>query len=461
MKNYRQLLVLLFSIWFLSGFTLIDPPSDGNVLLKDVPQNFLHYASPKKLNEPLVSHEEQLKLYQNYLQHYFSPWNDPKLIYAKDNIAQIEKKTIHDFMADPGWGENKQRHDVKWINDIVQNMEIKNYPNTSREAITLDVTQLRAIPTHEPSFESIDTAGGGYPFDQISVSLLPANLPIKVMHLSKNRAWAFVLTPYNAYGWIPFKDFAWVDKDFMQALQNGRYVAVIKDNVACINPNGNFLFFARIGSLFTMTSREGDVYHLMGVVSDTHHQALVEEINLDKNDVTELPAPLTVKNLSVVANRILGKPYDWGGYYGYRDCSATLMDLFMPFGIWLPRNSSDQVHTGEFIALDKLDVDAKKTYIEQHAMPFLTILWAPGHVALYLDKKDSQSYIFQTVWGLHIKNWFQDDGRLLIGKTVITPLDFGEKFYYTTSFLGKIQGMGVLVPEKKKNQCLNFGRMFL
>jgi cell wall-associated NlpC family hydrolase len=444
MKYRLPYVALFFSVWFLCGFALLEP-SNANDLLKDVSQDFLSYASPKTLSKPLMVRDVQLKHCQSYLEHYFSPWKNPALMYQPQSLLALEKDTIHEFTDNPGWGENKQPHAVSWVKNIVQNMDINAYPNFSREAITTQVTHLRALPTSEPAFHSSQKAGEGYPFDRISVSLVPANLPLKVVQLSKDRAWAFVLTPYNAAGWIPYHTFAWVDKTFMQRWESGHYVAITQDKTPFYSED-NFLFFARLGSIYPLISEDAKQYRLLAATMDPQHRAVLQEVSLFKTQGVDLPMPLTVQNLGRLANLLMGQPYDWGGYYGYHDCSSTLMDLFAPFGIWLPRNSSDQVHTGEFISLSHLDLEAKKAYIEKHAAPFLTILWAPGHVALYLDKKNAQSYMYQTMWGLSTHHWFEGDGRLVVGKTVITPLNFGEDFYFTSSsFFARIQGM-MLIP---------------
>ena len=45
------------------------------------------------------------------------------------------------------------------------------------------------------------------------------------------------------------------------------------------------------------------------------------------------------------------QPYGYGGLYDNRDCSAMTRDLFAPFGLYLPRNSSEQARGGKVVPL--------------------------------------------------------------------------------------------------------------
>jgi cell wall-associated NlpC family hydrolase len=445
MKTYPQVFFIIAAIIILSGFMSFEAPDPG-VLLKNTPQDVLRYTSDSSLDLPLVSSERQQKFYQNYLNIYFSPWKQAGLLYANKNLQKVEEDFVRKFKLDPGYGENKRRHTDAWVNQIAENMGLSTYPNTKKPAITIRVTHLRALPSNEPIFKNWDQAGEGYPFDGLAVSLLPANLPIQVMHISNDHAWALVLTSYNAIGWMPVNDYALVDKNFMVHWQTKHYAAIVKDKMSLLNGNQRFLFFTRIGAIYPIAEETPESYRILVAVAKEDQQASIQTALLSKQVAVTLPLTLTKRNIGKIANAMLGQPYDWGGAYDARDCSATLMDLFASFGIWLPRNSGDQMHVGTFISLANIDDPSiKKAFIEQHAIPFLTILWMPGHVVLYLGKQGSRDYIYQTMWGLHTWSWFKGEDRLIVGRTVITPIDFGEDFSINIpSFLNRARGMVLL-----------------
>ena len=126
----------------------------------------------------------------------------------------------------------------------------------------------------------------------------------------------------------------------------------------------------------------------------------------------------------MLANRMLGEPYGWGGLYTDRDCSATIMDLMAGFGIFLPRNSSQQAKLGWVEPLDGEDDAAKKARLLMEGVPFLTLVRKPGHIMLYIGSRDGEPVVLQTIWGLKTRRR-GIEGRRIIGRTVISTLEPG------------------------------------
>lgn len=447
MKIFKWLFFIALS-FFTTGFTLFETADPSSWLKKNVPQDLLVYANSATLDKPLITSEVQQKFYQDYLKIYFSPWNHETLLYTNDEVYKLQKERADKFKFHPGIGKNQQPHTASWIDAVIKNMHLSTFPNTSQLAITTRIVHLRALPTDEPIFESWDKPGEGYPFDKLGDSLLPPNLPIKVIQISKDHAWALVLTPYKLIGWMSVNDYAEVDKNFIQRWQTSHYVVAVKDKTSVMDEQQQFLFFTRIGEIYPLVEENGKGYRILVVVEGAKHKAILQTALLPKGVATMLPLPLTTRNVSRIANLMLGQPYDWGGAYGDRDCSSTLMNLFASFGIWLPRNSSNQSRRGTFISLTHLkDVAAKEAFIKKHAVPFATILWVPGHVVLYLGQRGERQYVYQTMWGLHTKHWFEsEEGRIVVGKTVVTPIDFGKDLPVNVStFLSYVQGMALIV----------------
>jgi hypothetical protein len=134
----------------------------------------------------------------------------------------------------------------------------------------------------------------------------------------------------------------------------------------------------------------------------------------------------TQRNVASVINQFLGQIYGWGGLYGYRDCSLTLHDLFLPFGIWLWVNSADQ-QKGDVISLQGLSRQQKEKIIQEKGLPFFSLIGLKGHVMLYLGQWNGQSVVFQNMWGIHTFRLFREDGRIIVGKAVITTLQPGKE----------------------------------
>lgn len=459
MQKYIKQIYFTLLLFLLMGFMSLDS-LDPMALLKNTPQNLFLYTPAATLDKPMMSPEMQQKFYQTYLNTYFSPWNHDSLLYTPELVRRVITSVSEKFKAHPGWGENWQPHTINWINALIKNMQFSTYPNINQFAITTHVTHLRVFPTDKPIFKDWDQqAGNGYPFDALAISTLPFNLPIKIVQLSSDHAWAFVLTPYNAVGWIPVTDYAQIDKAFIQRWQTGHYAVGLKDKVSVLDDKQQFLLFTRLGFIYPILKEEKNAYRILTAVANEQHQAVIQTALLPKNAATLLPLPLTTRNIATIGNYMLGQPYNWSGNYEGRDCSATLMDLFAVFGIWLPRNSVDQAHHGTFISLASFDSLAqKKAFVEKHAIPLATILWAPGHVALYVGKRGDQQYIYQQMWGLRTWSWLKGEGRLVIGKAVITPMDFGEGLAVNLpSFFARTQGMTLLITPSESSSKLTLG----
>jgi hypothetical protein len=134
--------------------------------------------------------------------------------------------------------------------------------------------------------------------------------------------------------------------------------------------------------------------------------------------------------------------------YANRDCSAMTRDFMTPFGIWLNRNSSQQAEQGKRIELAGLSPEDKEKTILEHAIPFRTLIWMPGHVTLYLGGYQGQPVILHNTWGLKTKTLTGKEGRHIIGRTVLTSLYPGAELSDLDRpgglLINKISGMSIL-----------------
>ena len=140
-----------------------------------------------------------------------------------------------------------------------------------------------------------------------------------------------------------------------------------------------------------------------------------------------MPQPLSAQAVAVIGDRMMGENYGWGGMYGNRDCSAMMRDLFAPFGIWLPRNSAAQAKAGDFHSVQDLSVRNKTEAIVRGAEPFRTLLWLPGHIGLYVGCFDGRPVFFHDIWGVRSRLRDGREGRVILGRAVITGLAPGSE----------------------------------
>ncbi len=414
----------------------------------ELPQDHLFYLKKSLAEQELVCPADQQKLDEKFKQSFFAPWHREEAHPEKEEVLARFKR----YSDNLGYGENKKKHTKEWIERLAGNANLETFPNTGFRAITIANTDLRELPTHKPHFSSFSQAGEGYPFDHLQYSAIAANTPIFVSHLSKDKAWALAISHYGI-GWVPAGDIASVDQNLVTAWEKSPLIAVTKDVVPLSDEDGIFRFKSSVGWLFPQIGESGEDYQILIAVGDENRRGLIKKATLPKKQAIIKPLKLAFSNIARLANELLHKPYGWGGLYGDRDCSATLKDLFAPFGIWLPRDSKDQAARGTFVSLKGLPQREKEKVILKDGIPFLTLIWMKGHIMLYIGDYQGTALVFHNIWGVRTKDPRGQEGRKIIGQSVISTLYLGMDQAGAepsdASLLNRVEGMTFLVsPEK-------------
>lgn len=112
----------------------------------------------------------------------------------------------------------------------------------------------------------------------------------------------------------------------------------------------------------------------------------------------EAPLPLTRRALFTAAFAQLGQPYGWGGREGHRDCSRLVRDLFVAFGLQLPRHSGVQARVGTHdVDVSGLSEADKRSAIETWAARGIVLLYMPGHIMIYLGEDGRHQYALSAI----------------------------------------------------------------
>lgn len=418
----------------------LDSNKNSFLDLTNLPQdaNFFIDASKKSSSLQLDNYSKLTN--NNFDQIYFYPWHKNPTFSQKEFLSLINY-----YKNNYGYGVNKLPHNQKWIDDITSNIDINSFPSMNKKAITLRNSDIRLLPTKEPIYNSFDSPGQGYPFDLIQNSGIHANTPILVTHKSKNGEWYFVETPF-CEGWIHSDNIAFVDETFIKSWETGTYKAITEDKVSFSDEYGNFKFSANIGSIFPSAS-DDEVYFAIEGLNKT---AIILKQKVSANVAAQRPLKLTSENVASIINKLIGKPYGWGGFLENRDCSSTLKDLFTVFGLWLPRNSAEQAKNMIFFSLKDLSPEEKEKMIIANGIPFATLIWMNGHIMLYIGNVEGKPIIFHNMWGIRTKDEFGNEGRRIVGSSVITTLEPGKEFNDTLfTLIDKIEGITILVPPIK------------
>mgnify|MGYP001489787243 FL=1 len=370
-------------------------------------------------DQPLLGPDEQRQFWDNFRDTYFLPWHStaplPTTAHPFWAIDWITRNTVYDKTLRP---LQQQR------NALIQRAGQQSFPTEHRRAITVVSCSVRALPTSAPLFYNPQQAGQGFPFDQLQHAMLPANTPVQVSHRSADGAWLFVETA-AIYGWVASNAVAWVDSEQIARIESAPLAAVIRDQVAILGPVDQWYGDGRIGMLLPLASPEPSSHRVLMAVAGPDQQAQFTEATLAEDALLRAPLPLSPHNIARLAAPMMGQRYDWGEQFGGRDCSATLRDLFAPFGVWLPRNSSQQAEVGHVIPLSDLSPKQREQLILEQGIPFATFISLPGHIMLYVGQHDGHAIVLHTLWGLKTTSLFGKEGRWLVGKTVLTTLQPG------------------------------------
>ena len=381
-----------------------------------------------------------------YNQKFIKPWQLTKNQTNKNKLLW----GFNHFKNKKGYAENKQKYKGKWLEKLKSNANSNTYPNLIKKGITIHTANLRALPTEKPFYKNFDNEGEGYPFDKIQITSIPIGTPLFLEHQSIDGEWIFVQSTL-ASGWIKIRDIAFCSDQFIKSYKNNKgYIAIIDENIPIKNKSKRFIFKANIGNIFPLIRVGKYNYAIKVPVKNSNQFAMLKEVYLKKKYGTIKPYKITLENLIKQSNKLIKQPYGWGGLYNNRDCSSLIRDLFTPFGIWLPRNSKYQASTmGTQLDISMLNNSQKEKFIIDNAPPYLTLLWFPGHIMLYIGHKENKAFIFHNIWGLKTKD---KSKRKLIGKSIISDLNIGinqNNIKKDTIILNRIKTMTLIGPYLK------------
>lgn len=411
--------------------------------IQTLPQSTASYLDPSSSGRELVTSERQQSLEAEYKARFLAPWHRQRPEHEKSEM----EREVQKFRDEPGYGENKRKHDSAWLDGLLSNAALESYPNTLKRAITVADSDLRILPTSRPQFSSLDKAGSDYPFDNLQNSLAPANTPILVTHVSRDKSRIFVES-HTGCGWIPAENAAWIDSSVADAWERLPHVSLVRDDVPVTNENGMYLFKAYMGSHFPLIGETADAFRVLAATADENRNARIVHACVPKNSSIPRPMKLTPAAVAAAADQLIARPYGWGGLYRNRDCSAMLQDLFAPFGLWMPRQSSAQAQeAGRFISLAGLSPSEKERRIATDGVPFFTLLSAKGHIMLYIGCHEGRPLVFHNFWGIRTKNLWGKEGRHVVGHAAVTTLHPGSELTdrdAASDLLLRIVGMTLL-----------------
>jgi hypothetical protein len=403
----------------------------------DVPQR-ASQAVPVS-DQPLLAPAAQAAMHGRALERFFAPWRQTRASLSASEISW----GVRSLGSKQGYAENLQPYPQdRWVH-IVALQDLPNYPSLRLAAITVRNTALRVLPSSRPFFLDPAQPGEGFPFDYFQNTALWLGTPVFITHASLDRAWYYVETAF-ANGWVRGEDVALTDRHFCAQYESKSMVALRRDEVPLVG-QGMFLGQTHIGAIFPLLFRSAHGFTVRVPVRDGTGQARMVPAELGYPLASLMPLPLTSRVVAELADAMSGQLYGWGGMFENRDCSSTMRDLFLPFGVWLPRNSSQQAKMGgELISLEGLDAQSKLFAIRSQGKAFASLISLPGHVGLYLGTDGrGDPLMLHNLWGVRTALPDGGEGRAVVGRLVISTLRPGEERddVRRNGFLDKVRGL--------------------
>lgn len=386
--------------------------------INSIPQDLMPFAKAAGLDKALIDPAEQAVQDRRANRIVFGPWGMTRASLSKKEVARM-------FGSPRGYTELGIRWTKAEWDALRSNAQLESYPALKVRGITTAQTSLRELPTNRPTFSKPTPNVQADPFDNFQYSVLHWGTPLFITHISRDRQWLMVDTPI-ASGWVPAADCAFVDDTFVSRYQSGNYAAIISDDVPV---HDGVLMRGKldIGSFFPIARRSPQEYRLFVPVREASGYAALRQVSFSAEQAATKPMPITPRALATLGNKMMGQPYGWGGMLDGRDCSSTTRDLFAPFGLWLPRNSVWQKRTGVSVPLEGLSASEKKQSIRSGGKPFLSLIWLPGHIALYVGNRWGQPVMFHNMWGIRVVEQGDDDARHVVGRCAITTTEPGKE----------------------------------
>ena len=413
--------LLLGALLFFGGAS--SPCAGEETRLRDeerIPQRPVHYLS-REWKVPLVSREEQLRNYEEFRERYFAPWNEGCAVAEEDLLwpfEWLEKRNLY--------GENLRPRKKGWLESQRRNARLSAAGEISHPGIAVQETDLRLFPTREPAFYDPSLAGEGYPFDYLQNSTLKPLEPVFLSHASEDGAWIYVKGS-SASGWADARHVARISPEIRASWISMPQVVVLREKTSLRDREGNFFGVAKTGTLLPLMESPlpGGAFRALGVRRSPSGEALSLEVSLSREEGELMPLAFTEWNAMKVLEELQGELYGWGGLVQNRDCSAAVRDFFIPFGLWLPRNSRYQAQTGRVLEVGDLAPREKEALLLEEGKPFRTLVGMPGHIMLYVGVHGETPVVFHNTWGIKtLENG--REGRYIIGRALFTSLEAGK-----------------------------------
>lgn len=181
-----------------------------------------------------------------------------------------------------------------------------------------------------------------------------ATLGTPVQLFKKQGSWCLVQTPDDYISWADIGAVAWMNQQQFTAWQKAtKLIYLIPNGYAYAEPNASAQVVSDLvgGSIMRLISEKGDFYQ---VAYPDGREGFVAKSEAKPYGAWLSSLQVTEQSLVNTAKKMMGLPYLWGGTsFKAVDCSGFTKTIYFMNGLILPRDASQQVHTGQLVDISQ------------------------------------------------------------------------------------------------------------
>jgi cell wall-associated NlpC family hydrolase len=254
----------------------------------------------------------------------------------KKGDSYILKGESNDLKAVEALKEKLKAENIKFTDSIKVLPDTEGLENKTHGVVKISVANLRDAPKHSAQLVTQATLG----------------MPLKVY--KKEGSWYYIQTPEGYLAWVDYGGIQnMTEEEFLEWKSN--------DKLIFTEPTGNSYIEANNGSQTVSDLVAGNILELVNEQNSFYEveypngkKAFVEKAYAQPYEDWLTSLDQTEEDLVATSKKLMGLPYLWGGTSPKGvDCSGYTKTIFFLNGMVIPRDASQQIHTGEVVDTEK------------------------------------------------------------------------------------------------------------
>lgn len=351
--------------------------------------------------------------------------------------ATIKEFVLQQYNAVRGRGlynmKNQPTSKAYFDTNAKPNLNLEKIPATIkiRYGVASYPVRVRSIPFDEKFMEKPDDPE----FDMLQFTRLKVWDPVAIYHTSKDGKWVLIQSPYIR-GWAEASGIVALSGPQEIKTKLSNFLVVLGESVNIFKDPALSQRWLRVsmGTKLAYFGKENGLHVVAMPVRGKNGKAVFQKGYISgKADASSRFLPFSQANIIRQAFKLQGARYGWAGQYYGRDCSGFIQDVYLGFGIHMPRGSKGQTFVGTQLGHFEYKTDGQaKVEILQRAAPAITLLRMPSHQMIYLGQENGQYYVIHCTWAERYS--MTDDSKNRINQVVVSDLELNGRSHLGSLF---------------------------